>query len=198
MRGVWKGGNSYKIDSISKKKATEYTPVELQQEIIFGGVHTILHWIDRDNPNGPIPSNPQNDPQYEYWEYGVRNWFENWKKNNPGFVEAILADIPIDIDDIHTQANSPKVKINSPIPNTTFNQKSKVQIELLITGKYPIKKTELYLNDRYLSLSEQDPKILNFIPQNIGASQGKNTIRVIVYDNMLNTGEAVVDIIVQE
>ncbi|HEY4494563.1 MAG TPA: transglycosylase domain-containing protein, partial [Candidatus Paceibacterota bacterium] len=51
MRGVWKGGNSYKIDSISKKKATEYTPVELQQEIIFGGVHTILHWIDKDNPN---------------------------------------------------------------------------------------------------------------------------------------------------
>lgn len=38
------------------------------------GVHSILHWVDTENPRGPVPSNPNSDPQYAYWEYAVRNW----------------------------------------------------------------------------------------------------------------------------
>lgn len=38
------------------------------------GVHSILHWVHKDNPRGPIPSNPSSDSQYDHWEYGVQNW----------------------------------------------------------------------------------------------------------------------------
>lgn len=38
------------------------------------GVHSILHWVTPDNPLGPVPTNPNNDPQYDYWEYPVRLW----------------------------------------------------------------------------------------------------------------------------
>lgn len=38
------------------------------------GVHSILHWVTASNPQGPIPSNPNSDPQYAYWEYPVRMW----------------------------------------------------------------------------------------------------------------------------
>ncbi|MBX4181456.1 transglycosylase domain-containing protein [Candidatus Parcubacteria bacterium] len=38
------------------------------------GPHSILHWVDKDNPRGPVPSNPGNDPQYSYWEYGIARW----------------------------------------------------------------------------------------------------------------------------
>ncbi len=41
---------------------------------IYRNLHTILHFVDRSNPNGPVPSNPANDPQYENWEYGVTKW----------------------------------------------------------------------------------------------------------------------------
>lgn len=39
-----------------------------------GGVHSILHYVDKDNPRGPYPSNPANDPQYRFWEAPVRAW----------------------------------------------------------------------------------------------------------------------------
>lgn len=38
--------------------------------------HSILYWVDKDNPRGPAPSNPGNDPQFNNWEYGVRRWAE--------------------------------------------------------------------------------------------------------------------------
>jgi membrane peptidoglycan carboxypeptidase len=39
-----------------------------------GGAHEILHTVDRNDPLGPSPSNPANDPQYAYWEYPVQIW----------------------------------------------------------------------------------------------------------------------------
>ena len=38
------------------------------------GPHSILYWVSKDNPRGPVPSNPSSDPQYSHWEYAVRNW----------------------------------------------------------------------------------------------------------------------------
>jgi membrane peptidoglycan carboxypeptidase len=41
------------------------------------GVHDILYWVDKNNPLGPAPSNPSNDPQFNNWEYGVQLWVAN-------------------------------------------------------------------------------------------------------------------------
>lgn len=39
-----------------------------------GQIHTILYWIDKDDPRGPQPSNPGRDPQFDNWEQGVLAW----------------------------------------------------------------------------------------------------------------------------
>jgi 1A family penicillin-binding protein len=39
-----------------------------------GGTHSILHWVDKDDPLGPSPNNPSSDSQYKYWEYAVQRW----------------------------------------------------------------------------------------------------------------------------
>ncbi len=36
-----------------------------------GGAHSILHFVDKDNPLGPPPINPNLDPQYQNWERSV-------------------------------------------------------------------------------------------------------------------------------
>lgn len=36
--------------------------------------HSILHFVDKDDPQGPYPSNPASDPQYPLWEYSVSVW----------------------------------------------------------------------------------------------------------------------------
>ncbi len=36
--------------------------------------HSILYWVEKSDPRGPVPSNPANDPQFNNWEYAVRSW----------------------------------------------------------------------------------------------------------------------------
>ncbi len=40
-----------------------------------GQLHTILHYIDKNDPRGSVPSNPESDPQYNHWEWSVKNGF---------------------------------------------------------------------------------------------------------------------------
>ncbi len=41
---------------------------------IYDNTHEILHYVDKDNPRGPYPTNPAKDSQYNLWEYGVSVW----------------------------------------------------------------------------------------------------------------------------
>jgi 1A family penicillin-binding protein len=38
------------------------------------GAHTILRSVIKNNPDGPYPDNPGNDPQYTLWETGIARW----------------------------------------------------------------------------------------------------------------------------
>jgi hypothetical protein len=41
---------------------------------IEGEQHTILYWLNKEDPRGPKPDDPSRDPQYINWEYGVQRW----------------------------------------------------------------------------------------------------------------------------
>ena len=43
---------------------------------IYSNIHNILHYVERNNPQGPYPSDPRQDPQYDNWEWGVQKWKE--------------------------------------------------------------------------------------------------------------------------
>lgn len=59
LRGIWQGNN---------------TSVKNNIEYVDQSVHSILNWVSRNNPAGPVPLNPSSDGQYPYWEYPVRIW----------------------------------------------------------------------------------------------------------------------------
>ena len=46
-----------------------------------GGIHSILYWVEKNDPRGPIPPDPSIDSQFQNWEYGVGLW-ANLNKNN--------------------------------------------------------------------------------------------------------------------
>jgi penicillin-binding protein 1C len=45
-------------------------------------IHTILYYVDKNNPTGSVPLNPSTDPQFYNWEAGVATWAKN---NIPNF-----------------------------------------------------------------------------------------------------------------
>jgi 1A family penicillin-binding protein len=62
---------------------------EIDIASIYQNVHSILHFVDKNNPLGPVPENPANDPQYENWEYAVRAW----KNETYGIPEAVVTPV---------------------------------------------------------------------------------------------------------
>ncbi len=88
LNGEWRGGKTYFIDKTTNKLATENTPAESIEEKILTQIHSILFWVNKNNPNGPIPVNPEEDPQFNLWEPPVREWVKN---------QQIKEDIEIEI-----------------------------------------------------------------------------------------------------
>jgi penicillin-binding protein 1C len=189
LHGIWQGGTSYWVDKISGKLATEYTPLETRQEVVSNGVHTILQWLDKDDPNGPAPRNPSEDSQYEYWEYGVRKWFDNWKLNNPGFAESTTIVMPSGSDDVHGPGKALTIKVISPDANSTVDRHALFNVRLQASGSQQPRKTEVYLNGKYVLTVEKDPLNFSFVPNDVGGLAEKNTLTMTVYDTAYNKGE---------
>lgn len=193
MRGIWQGGLSYKIDTVSGKLATEYTPKETIKENVFNNVHTILHWVNKDDPQGPIPTDPTKDVQYASWEYAVRKWFEEWQKTNPSFKETTDFTIPTATDDVHLPEKAPRVSITSPTNNSVIDPNKQLTIQLQSSGRFSPKKTEVYLNGKYVLTAETNPLNISFVPADVSNLSTTNTISVILYDSIYNKGQASVD-----
>lgn len=70
LRGVWQGGSVTTRQTDSENDSSTATT----ERIYTGGVHSILHWVDKDDPRGPTPRNPNRDPQYSNWEFAVARW----------------------------------------------------------------------------------------------------------------------------
>jgi len=62
-------------------------PITNRSPVLLGQLppndsHTILHYIDKNNPLGSQPQNPASDPQYFSWQVGINNWLSATSINN--------------------------------------------------------------------------------------------------------------------
>ncbi len=195
LRGIWQGDQSYTIDKVSGKLATQFTPKETRQEVTFTNVHTILQWVNKDDPRGPTPIDPTKDSQYPYWEYGVRKWFVEYQKTHPALKEMTGSfSIPTDTDDVHTADKVPKIIFMSPTATSTINPQNLLRINLGISSGFIPQKTEVYLNGKYVLTATTNPLNFSFIPADVGKlNDTNNTIVVDVFDSLFNKGEAVLN-----
>lgn len=73
LRGKWQGG----ISSVTASGTPTGIPYDSVQETLSGGVHSILYWLDKNNPRDTSQVIPESDPQFERWEYPIRIWAQS-------------------------------------------------------------------------------------------------------------------------
>lgn len=192
LRGAWAGGESFWVDTVSGKLATELTPPETRKEYVIPEPHSILYWVNPSNPRGPRPTNPQDNSQFESWEAGVKRWIAS----HPGIIPPYPKK-PTGFDDVHTIQNQPQVIIQNPIVGGEINSNDQVQVITKITlpssGK--IQEIDYYLGENYLG-SNTTPSF-TFIPRDTTLLTGQTTLRVVVTDTLYNKGEATIDIVLR-
>ncbi len=187
LRGSWQGNENFFIDKISGKLATENTPKETKVEKIITSVHSILYWINREDISGPPPENPANNAQFDNWEIPIQNW---WAQNRYKYSTTSWSEKPQALDDVHTDALKPIVLIIEPNIVDTYLLDEKIQIKILSTGRFTLKKIDVFINDIYLGTT-QSPFAFSFIPSELDNLKDQNEIKIISYDNVYNRAETI-------
>lgn len=181
MRGIWQGGVTYTIDTVSGKLATEYTPEETKKEVAITDVHSILYWVDRKNPLGPPPKDPTKDIQFERWEVPVRKWAEE-----QGLTSDISPTIPTESDDVHIPANFPIISIQGIQTERLYGVNETVPLMITSSGKYPLSKIQIFINDQFVAELSSQPFIYRFSPNSVSSLRELNVVRVVGIDSVYN------------
>ncbi|MBI4691933.1 MAG: PBP1A family penicillin-binding protein [Candidatus Terrybacteria bacterium] len=62
-------------DWLAQATSTSTTQPEAGQPLAdTPQIHEILYWLNKDNPLGPQPQNPEHDSQFSLWEWPVAKW----------------------------------------------------------------------------------------------------------------------------
>ena len=184
MKGFWQGGVSYFVDKFSGLRATEFTPPELREERVIKNVHSILYWVDRNDPLGPAPSDPNKDSQFAYWEYGVRLW-----ASNAGITEESNSVIPLLFDSSHDPSSAPVITILSPSSQIVYKKNARIAAEIKSVGRFPLSRVDYLVNGALVGTSSFAPWNFYFTPAGLNLHNEENTLTAIAYDTALNRAE---------
>ena len=72
LRGVWFDPAS--LITPDENDQSGDTPPTIDLENTISSAHSILYYVDKDDPRGPYPTNPEKDPQFTLWEYPISLW----------------------------------------------------------------------------------------------------------------------------
>ena len=170
-----------KIDKMSGKLATEFTPAHLIEEKTFQQAHNILYYVDKNDPLGPIPTNPENDPYYKAWEEPVIKWAQKNKiVNEP---------LPTEYDDIHKAEDKVTVEIKKPSTSTTVND-SQLKMELDIGHHQNLTRLEAEIDGQRIDSQNNIDFYNPTINLPLGINNGTHTLTIKIFDAVENTGQA--------
>ncbi len=100
---IWRKVMEKLLTTHEKEYFTAPSPITSGNPVLLGQFpendppHSILHYINKSNPNGPAPENPGKDPMYAFWEKAIQNWL------------GVQPPPPID-------PNAPPSDLNNPTP----------------------------------------------------------------------------------
>ncbi len=135
--------------------------------------HSILQYVNKDDPRGPAPTNPANDPQYPYWEYGVLLW-------SLGQGSATLQDVVNQNNTTNT--SHPTVTIERPNSGASTRLTEPFEVRLSIDSAQPISRIDYYVDSTLVGSVSNGSTSYSFKPSDHDITRGDHTLMVIAYD----------------
>jgi len=183
LRGSTGGLVTVKIDRVTGRIATSSTPSEYIVEKTFMPAHSILHYVNKDDPRGSVPEHPEDDPQYLIWEAAIQNWIIRKKASDPNW-NVDFSELPTEYDDENSLENVPQLEIKQPYENQVLSSR---QLNIKIEASSPrgIIKVTYKLDNRYIGVSREAPFSLDYYARDF--SDGEHTLTAIAEDDIGNS-----------
>lgn len=140
----------------------------------FKEVHEILHYVAKEDPRGPAPTDPTADPQYAMWEKPVQRWAEanGYSSNTPNQAECDLRNPDLD----------PELAIQRPqsgeqMTSDTFG----VDFTVKAASGRRIELTEAFIDRNRVSTDAERPWEVLYTPTNL--TSGNHTLALLAKDS---------------
>ena len=114
----------------------------------FSDSHSILYYVNKDDPRGDPPKNPEDDPQFKNWEKAIKDWLKDDKNSNNAAPTEECKDkdfskYEISIDNISTSGGN-------PITASSFD------ISVKISAPFGVKKATISVDGKEISSNGSD------------------------------------------
>jgi len=155
--------NKYCVDDNDEKKKD------------FANVHTILYFVDREDPLGDNPENPKKDPQYEKWEKAVREYYKD---------EKYIFDEPPKDDCRESDFEKYKPEISLKIPSSSSSDSFTISVD--VDAPYGIDSIEYFVNGERIKETSS-----NSVDYTVTPDQNNSSLKIkaILKDDIGNTVE---------
>ena len=182
--GELSAGQPIKIDKSSGKLATENTPYTSMEEKKYFEVHSILHYVNTNDPLGAPLEDPSNDPQYRLWEEPVAKYAKE-----QGYISQTP---PTEYDDIHKAEDKPILNWQQPSNNQNITS-SRLEMTVDVAAPRGVRRVEYFLDNELLGTSYLQP--FDFVYQiSPFISNGAHQLKAIAFDDLDNFREQTINI----
>lgn len=134
--------------------ATDACPDKTVDKKEFADYHTILYYVNKDDPRGDVPKKPENDPQFKNWEKAVQEWVKDHKKDFGSDAAPTQECKSSDFEN-----SKPSVKISSPSDGDTIAS-PEFTIKASASAGYGIKKLSVSVDGS--EVSSQDSSSISY------------------------------------
>src|SRR3989339_1798172 len=182
LRGSTGGSVTLLVDKVTGKIATSSTPEKYIETRTYVPAHCILHYVKKDDPLGPIPEHPEDDPQYLIWEAAIQDWANRQKAKDPNW-SIIFSDPPSDFDDSHSLELIPTLEIVFPKENEIFTTRQ-IDTDIRVSAPRGINKVSYEIDNLPAGIIKEHPFNLNKYIKWL--ENGTHILRVIPEDDVGN------------
>lgn len=182
LRGSSGGMITLKVNKITGKLASDVTPPDLIIEKSFLQPHSILHYVNKDDPRGPAPTNPADDPQYNNWEGAIQNWITRRKEKDPNW-EFSSEEPPTEKDDATSLELMPTLEVIIPAANSVLTNRQ-IDTDVRVAAPRGVKQVLYKIDEKWIDVVKDHPFNLHYFAQDL--SPGAHVLTIIVEDDIGN------------
>lgn len=172
------GGITLAINSMTGRIATSSTPPNLTVQRSFLPPHDILYYVQKDDPNGPPPANPDDDPQFQNWENALQSWMTRQQQAGQ---QLTFTEPPALYDNPQSADLTPTLTVVSPTPNQIITSRA-LTITAQASAPRGVAEVLYFIDGASIGAIRQPPFTLSYYAQTL--PRGNHDLRVIAEDDL--------------
>ncbi len=143
-------------------------------------IHSILYYVDKSDPLGPIPTNPYNDPQFNNWENGVADWTKANLPNLAVYNQIFSPTAPQNNQDKNNALNN-NISISFTRPRSGEFISPPFSVKAEIQSQQSLSSVELYVNQMLFDRKKISGNYYSY-EYPVFSINSQNVIELRVYD----------------